>query len=238
MADITLYDIPSKGRRACWTLNPWKTRLALNYKGVAYTTQWVEYPDIAPTLQSLGLGPNPEGTQYTIPAICFPDGTSMMDSRKIATELEKRFPEPSLHLDAPELAQIEKTVIKGFQSLRPELLPKVPAALLNPTSVEHFERTKKESFGMSLAQVEKEKGGEAAWKQAEPALQQLGALLKAKGGPFLLGTTVSYADFIILGMIHFVRRIHEDLYQRAIAAEPALKTLYDASAAWLQRDDY
>lgn len=237
MSNITLYDIPSKGRCACWTLNPWKTRLALNYKGVAYTTQWTEYPDIAPTMQSLGLGPNPEGTSYTIPGIRFPDGSCMMDSRKIATELEKRYPEPSMHLDAPELRQVEESLKKGFESLRPVFLPKVPDALLNPRSAEFFTRTRKERFGISLAEME-EKIGETGWKEAEPALQELGALLKAKGGPFILGSTVSYADFIIVGMIHFARRIHEDLYQRVIALEPTLKTLYEASAVWLERDDH
>lgn len=210
----------------------------MNYKGVAYTTQWTEYPDIAPTMQSLGLGPNPEGTQYTIPAIRFPDGTCMMDSRKIATELEKRFPEPSFHLDAPELPQVQKSVIEAFESLRPAVLVKVPAALLTPRSAEYFERTRKERFGVSLAQWEKEKGGERAWKEAEPALKDLGALLKAKGGPFILGTTVSYADFVLVGFLHCTRRIHEDFFERVIAVDPALKTVYEASAPWLQRDDH
>ena len=189
-------------------------------------------------MQSLGLGPNAEGTPYTIPAIRFPDGSCMMDSRKIATELEKRFPEPSMHLDAPELRQVEETITKCFSPLRNTFLPKVPGALLNPVSAEYFERTREERFGMPLAQLDKERGGEIGWKEAEPALQELGALLRAKGGPFVLGNTVSYADFIILGMIQFARRIHEDLYQRAIAAEPSFKTLYEASRTWLERDDH
>jgi len=63
---IVLYDLPSKGRRSCWSLNPWKSkvislyeevtnstqaRMLLNYKGLHYKTEWVEYPDLKPTLE-------------------------------------------------------------------------------------------------------------------------------------------------------------------------------------------
>lgn len=42
---------------------------------------------------------------------------------------------------------------------------------------------------MPLSQVEKEKGGESAWEAAEPKWKELGALLKAEGGPFFMGKT-------------------------------------------------
>jgi len=53
MANIILYDLPSKDPCGCWSLNPWKTRMALNYKGVDYNTEWVEYPDIASKFKEL-----------------------------------------------------------------------------------------------------------------------------------------------------------------------------------------
>ena len=34
------------------------------------------------------------------------------------------------------------------------------------------------------------------------------------------------------------KRVEEDTFKRVVEMEPALKTLYDASAAWLQRDDH
>jgi len=30
-----------------------KARISLNFKGIDYETQWLEYPDVAPTLKSL-----------------------------------------------------------------------------------------------------------------------------------------------------------------------------------------
>jgi hypothetical protein len=62
-----LYDLPSKQGTA-WSLNPWKSkhslnpsravlteaaRLILNFKGIDYKTEWVEFPDIEPKMKSL-----------------------------------------------------------------------------------------------------------------------------------------------------------------------------------------
>jgi len=73
--------------------------------------------------------------------------------------------------------------------LQPEWQPYVAPNLLNPLSKEYFERTRGEAKGMSLEQFAKEKGGEQNWVEATPLLQELGAVLREEGGPFLLGST-------------------------------------------------
>lgn len=55
MAKVTLYDLPSKNPCRTWSLNPWKTRLLLNYKEIEYDTEWIEYPDIAPKFKALSV---------------------------------------------------------------------------------------------------------------------------------------------------------------------------------------
>ena len=210
MSEVILYDIPSKDPRRCWSLNPWKgalytvsliasriqkntdpcgiARLMLNLKGIPYKTEWLEYPDIAPTLESFGLPPNePPTTTYTSPAIRISD-KHVMDSRKIADVLEMEHPFPSLHLDSPILKKVEELAPQCIMSLGPVFLPKIPG-VLNPPSAEYFERTRAISFGMTLTQFEKEKGGETAWGVAEPKWKELGTLLKAEGGPFFMGKT-------------------------------------------------
>lgn len=161
-----------------------------------------------------------------------------MDSKQIAIELEKRYPEPSLHLDAPELAQLETLLPKAITPLRYVLIPNVPHALLSPESEEYFQRTRKETFGMPLAQVEKEKGGEDAWRAAEPAFKEVGELYRKNGGPFLLGKEVGHADFIVVGILEFGRKIDQAYFERMVTMEPTLKTLYDASKQWLERNDH
>lgn len=53
MIKVTLYDLPSKDPCRTWSLNPWKTRLILNYKEIEYDTEWTEYPDVAPKFKAL-----------------------------------------------------------------------------------------------------------------------------------------------------------------------------------------
>ncbi|KAL9074355.1 MAG: hypothetical protein Q9161_002341 [Pseudevernia consocians] len=163
-----------------------------------------------------------------------------MDSRKIADVLEKEHPSPSLHLDSPIVKKVEELVPQCTTPLGPVYMPRVPRFVLNPPSVEYFERTRGARLGMTLSQLETEKGGESAWKAVEPKWKELGNLLKAEGGPFFMGKTVSYADLIVVGALHFCTLLGDDdnMFQRVKDIEPAFLTLYDASKAWLERDDH
>lgn len=164
-------------------------RLILNFKGIPYKTEWLEYPDIAPTLKSFGIPPSePPSTAYTSPTIRISD-KYVMDSRKIADVLEKEYPSPSLHLDSPILKKVEELAPQCITALVPVYIPRAPRYVLNPPSAEYFERTRAARFGMPLSQLENEKGGESAWKIAEPKWKELGSLLKAEGGPFFMGKT-------------------------------------------------
>ena len=164
-------------------------RLILNFKGIPYKTEWIEYPDLAPTFKSFGIPPNePPATAYTSPTIRVSD-KYFMESRKIADVLEREYPSPPLYLDSPILKKVEELVPGCIISLGPIFMAKIPRLVLNPPSTEYFERTRAERFGMSLSQLEEERGGESAWKTAELKWKELGALLKAEGGPFFMGKT-------------------------------------------------
>ena len=215
-----------------------EARLVLNFKGLDYKTTWVEAPDIAPTLQSLGLEPNATGIPYTVPTICLPDGTYIMDSYKIAMELERRYPSPSLRLNTAAVEEAQKQILSVLVSLRGLVGIKVLSHIVNPRSTEWVERQREEGFGLSWDEIAKTYGGENAWTEAEPAIRALGAILKAEEGPFALGKIVTYVDFVIVGGLQCFKRADADVYERIVRVEPALKTLYEASAAWLARDDH
>ncbi|KAL8687388.1 MAG: hypothetical protein Q9218_006426, partial [Villophora microphyllina] len=207
-SEIILYDLPSKGRCACWSLNPWKTRLILNYKLLSYTTHWLEYPAVAPFLKSVNMPPNPSDlnpTPYTIPTIRLPDETYIMDSKAIAIALEKMYPNPPLYLDDPMLARVEELWPKLQTTLRGVAMPKIPRNVLNTESVTYFEETRGKRFGMPLSQLEKEVGGEKAWEDAKPFIKEFGEMLRENPeGPFLRGEEVSYADFVVVGALRFM----------------------------------
>lgn len=214
--------------------------MILNYKRIPYTTQWVEYPDLAPTLQSLGLPPNsPDApgyyADYSSPAIRYADGSHAMDSWPIAHELDKQYPEPSLHLDDAIVVQVRDLTGVFTTPLRAHIIPRVPW-LLPERSAAYFYETRKARFGKSLQDVASE-AGEANWEEARAPAKKMGDLLRQHGGPFFLGNTVSYADFIFVSALHFFKRVDEAIFARVMGLDPAFEKVYAASKAWLARDD-
>ncbi|RKU48495.1 hypothetical protein DL546_005516 [Coniochaeta pulveracea] len=78
--------------------NPWKARYALNFKGVPYTTQWVQMTDIAKVRKGLGVPAGrkfADGTDfYTLPVLVDTNtGLKLGDSFDIAAYLQKTFPD-------------------------------------------------------------------------------------------------------------------------------------------------
>ncbi|KAK9760708.1 hypothetical protein K7432_014983, partial [Basidiobolus ranarum] len=54
---MIFYDIAMRPPVAstCSSPNPWKARLALNFKNIDYSTTWVPLPDITEVRRTLGL---------------------------------------------------------------------------------------------------------------------------------------------------------------------------------------
>ncbi|KAM0254308.1 hypothetical protein ACHAQJ_006949 [Trichoderma viride] len=243
--ELVLFDIPSKdeaGNKA-WSGNTWKARIVLNYKNIPYRTQWIEYPDIAPTFASYGIPPNPASTKeaaYTVPVVKFPNGDYLMQSYAIAQKLEDLWPEPSLHLDSDSYEKAVAVLSKIGPALAPEMRPWTPRNILNPASIEYFERTRKAQFGMSLADLHKsDKAGENAWAAAEPGLQALKTLLtENSSGPYIDGDRVSYGDLLLASQYAFHEMLHEDLIKRLLGYDESIQRHFDACKKWLERSTF
>jgi glutathione S-transferase len=214
--------------------------MILNYKRIPYTTSWTEYPALSPTFRALDLPPHPRDApgyfaDYSSPCLQYPDGTFQMDSWPIAHELEKRYPEPSLHLDDPIILKIRDHIPKIVGPIVPHLIPKV-VHLLNKPSQDFFLETREKMFGKPLAQVEKEGATEECWERAKAPAKEAGDLLRAHGGPFFLGPTVSYADFIFVAMLHCAKRVDEGVFERILGLDESFPRVYEACAEWLERE--
>ncbi|KAI0014877.1 hypothetical protein F4780DRAFT_151175 [Xylariomycetidae sp. FL0641] len=48
--EIVLFDLASKPPCRTWSYNPWKARFVINFKGLKYKTEWLQYPDLKPRL--------------------------------------------------------------------------------------------------------------------------------------------------------------------------------------------
>jgi len=216
-------------------------RLALNYKGIPYETRWVEYPDIAPLFKSFGIAPNSAGMQYTIPAIQMPDGRFIMDSVKIAQELDMHQPSPSLRLGSPRVEQTKEAVELVNNALAPVSRPRVPEMVLNSGSIEYFSRTRSQRFGMPLEVLARsELAGEAAWKGATEGLERVKSLLaEDKTGPYVMGAEPGFADFVLAGFWRFMQVLdrQEDLFGRLMKYDESFPKHFTACKKWLLKDD-
>ncbi|GAM37776.1 hypothetical protein TCE0_033f07988 [Talaromyces pinophilus] len=233
-----LFDIPTKAPQVCWSMNTWRTRLLLNYKGLDYKTEWVEYPDIAPRLNQ-HVPPNENGVPFTLPAIQLPDGSYVMDSYKIADIIEEKHPEPSVPLNTPVQLRFRKILIDFMGQLTPIYVPGVAQRLLGNESLDFFHTTRQKDVGMPLDEYGKQHGP-GAFERAEPFAREMTALLNETSGPYFLGDTVSYTDLIWAAILLFWKTLGDDTFQEVLKttgdADVHTKFL-DALSPWMERND-
>ncbi|KAI7329894.1 hypothetical protein KC315_g5931 [Hortaea werneckii] len=233
-----LYDIANNAK-ATFSPNPWKSRLALNFKNVPFETEWVEYPDIEPKFKALGIPPNPEGpykfTDYTSPAVRFADGTYVMDSQAIAEKLEILYPEPSFHLDTGLHDEAAAIIQELMWSLFPDLLHLLPKGILSERSAVYFAEDRKRRFGISLDDLAATKGGEVAWEAAQPSMAALKTFLTSKKkdeGPFIMGSTPSYGDLIIIALFQSLNVVKKESCARLVGYCSEFEKLHEAGNQW------
>jgi len=188
---------------------------------------------------SSGIPPNSSGPyEYTSPTIRLPSGEYVMESRVIADKLEQLQPAPSLHLDSPYLARIEQLLPKLQNAVRPVFMPGVPKTFLNPPSRDYFVRSRETAIGMSLDEYAA-KNTDQAWEDAKPFVKEVAGIYGEHAeGPFLMGNQVSYADFMVVGMLRMLDRLGVVDKIFAMDGGDKLKEVYEASAKWLERDTY
>lgn len=233
-------------------------RLVLNYKGIPYRTEWIEHPQITSKFKELSVNSafpsvthqaNPiasditphtgPGSPYTVPVIQLADGTHVMDSAAIASTLESVYPEPSIHLETGLHEKFGPTFGKIGGPLVPVFMPRIARDKLLESSVPWFQEARKKAFGMSLDELEQVKGGEQAWAAAQPGFKELISFLtdhKQDEGPFVLGSQVSYVDFVIVSMAEAFRRIGDDLFEKFVAQDERLRELHQACQKWMKDD--
>lgn len=132
----------------------------------------------------------------------------MSESRKIAAEVEKRYPKPSVYLDSEILLKLESIMPDLMGALQPMYLPNVVKRLLNEASQPYWNETRTKRAGMPLDQFEREKGGQQMWDKTKPHLDKVTAMLKQDtAGPFFEGDKITYADFVWGGLLIFIQRI-------------------------------
>ena len=173
-----------------------------------------------------------------------PDETYIMESKKIAQYLEEKHPSPPLHLNAPELAKLESLLpaLHTRDSLVRVYFPLVPQRILSGYSQEYWRRTREEWIGQSIPDFERTSTLEQAFEASAPILKQVTELLQSKPeGPFFLGKTVSYVDFVWGAYFLWMREMGDevfDLFVRATGDAEANLDFFRALSEWWGRNDH
>ncbi|GJC79877.1 glutathione S-transferase-like protein ustS [Colletotrichum liriopes] len=202
---IVFYDIATRPpvEKTCCSPNPWKARLALNFKDLPYSTSWVALPDISKVRGSLKVPPCrkfADGTDFfTLPIIEDPATDSLVgDSFDIAVYLQKTYPKSG----AGDLFPLRRSTTSSSTMEYLYRYRNVARAnfLNTPATAEatkaEFVRRAGVSCWDDFALI-----GEQREKMMDSFRNMLGDLaklfLKDTSGPFLLGTKASYADLMI-----------------------------------------
>ncbi|KAJ5267663.1 glutathione s-transferase [Penicillium angulare] len=242
MTTIKLYDLARVTKSGgSWSYNVWKTRLALNYKGISYTTIWVDHSTIKSTLEAIGVTPNTSGKgfEYTVPTVKLQDDSIITESAKIASKLEDIQPSPSLRLDTNLQAEADSVVRMVYAPLLPIYMPHVAREVIDKSTVPAFAKSRHARFGMSLEEMEGLIGEEQAWEATKPGFEAMKKLLRERKedeGPFIHGSQLCYADFVLVAVFEALRRVGIDMFEKAIGMDPSFEKLYDACEAWVQND--
>lgn len=169
-----------------------------------------------------------------------PDGSYVMDSYKIADIIEEKHPEPSLALNTPVQLRFRNIMINFMGQLTPIYVPGVAQRILGKESLDFFHTTRQEDVGMPLDDYRKQKGP-GAFERAEPFAREMTALLnETSSGPYFLGDTVSYTDFMWAGILLFFKGLGTEEYQEVLrrTGDAGTHTKFlDALSLWTERND-
>ncbi|KAI0720557.1 hypothetical protein C8T65DRAFT_735887 [Cerioporus squamosus] len=215
---IVFYDIP--GVVNAWSRHTWKTRYALNLKGIPYKTVWVEYPDIEALCKKIGASAadkRKDGTPlYTLPVIYDPHTKSVVsDSGAITRYLDDTYP------NTPRLIPEEAdALMSAFEDAIYAVIPDddyvpiiIPAAFSNlrPASQPYFRETREKRLGKleELAPIGSEKRAKK-WEGVQKGVHKIAGWLEADGKEklFFMGDKkgITYADITLAGFFMWFKR--------------------------------
>lgn len=150
---------------------------------------------------------------YTIPSIYDEStGAAIADSALIAEYLDETYPStprvipPGTYALQGAFRTLFSSKAEPFMRL---LMPDIPLTLLNPRSIEHFEKYRSEDYGVPTLEALRIplEDMDAQWEKIKVAFGSLDELLK-KDDVYVMGNMPSFVDFAIGGWLNTARAIY------------------------------
>lgn len=198
----------------------------LNYKKIPYKTCWLEFPDIKPTFERLGIEHTLKDEKgqpyYTVPAITDSSTSTIIhvsDTWNIAMYLEKKYPDPPLFPPSSGSLGLQKFFKDGASELLapdgvfvPFMLPGTYDLLKEPSQI-FFKETREKWYGKKIEECSPAEGSKEmddALKLARKRFDQLdgyfGEKASSEDGSLVMGNgQIVYADFVIGSMLVWIK---------------------------------
>jgi glutathione S-transferase len=160
-----------------------------------------------------------------------------MDSSAISQYLETTYPSPSLPLTSSLGAEIEsKSNMPISEIMRVAVTPR-EVKVLRPEAEQYFRQTRGEALGVDKLETLLE-DEEEMWKSVDGGMSEVNSLLMMNQGkgPFILGDQATYSDFVVVGLLHAMRVVDEDVWKR-VCQYPGFKRIYDGCAPFMEKRD-
>ncbi|KJA24401.1 hypothetical protein HYPSUDRAFT_136415 [Hypholoma sublateritium FD-334 SS-4] len=205
---IILYDLYTTAPGHALSSNTWKARYALNFKGVAHKTEWIELPDIAAFYIKNGITTTlkkADGSpHYSVPLIYDPSTERYInDSFEIAIYLDKTYPGPKIfpHNTSALQSLVVDACVGHLKSIFALGAPGL-IARLTPASKAFYESVIAVGYaaGEPTPRV-------VQWAEFEEGLGKIDELYKRTNGAFLMGDTISWGDFAVCSYLVWVRKV-------------------------------
>ncbi len=184
------------------------TRYALNFKGIPYRTEWIEFPDIEALYKRLGVPAGATQQDGVTPYYFLPlihdlsTGAIISESAAIAEYLDATYPDTP-RLFPPGTGTLHAAFTAAFEALLlkaiiPLLVP-AANAVLHPRSEAFFRKTREKAFGQTLEEMDPHGARrEEQWALFKLDLSKINSWI-AKGDAFVTGNVPTFADLTVCG---------------------------------------
>lgn len=199
-------------------------RYALAYKGIPFTTSWLQFRALSESLKALGAKPTstlPNGQgKYTVPAIRDDStGEIITESIIIAQHLDDTHPTSPKLLPPGSVERIKEFDQAWHGQFQPALGPLTVIPIydtLDPEDRKFFRETQESILKTTLEDFFPE---DKHPEYLDGLVKVMNSLAKdfPSNGPFFLGETFSYADCIVGGHLTFAKKMLKAAEWRVIA---------------------
>ncbi|KAK0732134.1 hypothetical protein B0H67DRAFT_679622 [Lasiosphaeris hirsuta] len=229
---VVIFNTPNKDDTT-WSHHVLRILYCLHYKGIPYSIENIQYPDIIPTFAQTTLKPKDDPLEpYEIPVLKVRTASGAtqyyMEPPNIIQALEKMKPEPSLLATSPRSVEFKSYLGPAVRPIIQTTAGRV-LGILPERSIERFVYQRRARWGISVEQWVEEHPSLEALTIAEPRLKELGEWIETTPGPFVNGDKPGYADFTLVSILEFVRAVGlTDVFEAVLGIHPAIKRLHDA----------